>query len=60
MLKMNPRHLDGNANRCLIRNHVHKITVGLGDKEQSLQEYINAVVMDLLVIRSSVREMYVK
>lgn len=60
MLKMNQSHLGGNANGCLIRNHVYKITVGLGDNEQSLQEYINAVVMGLLVIRSSVREMYVK
>lgn len=60
MLKMNQSHLGGNANRCLIRNNAHKVTVGLGDNEQSLQEYINAVVTGLLVMRSSVREMYVK
>lgn len=57
---MNQSHLGGNANRCLIRNNAHKVTVGLGDNEQSLQEYINAVVTGLLVMRSSVREMYVK
>lgn len=60
MLKMNQSHPGGNTNRCLINNHVYKITVGLGDYEESQTDYLNVGGMELLVIRAFAREMYVK